>query len=559
MQLAATQSAAQEQPQQTQPQPVAAEGHSAPGVRHVKRNPSGQDQTSQKPEEHKAAPVDGGAASLAPFNPMAALMGLMAPRSAAGDSAGGAAEGAPATPPLATFTNLAPKNMASKNMASLDTAPKNLAPKNVAPKNVASLDTASLNIALPNVALPNLAPPNLAPPNLAPLGMAPLDMASLANAAIDRRGGQGTDVTGAASAATGMASTSMGLIVTGKETHLAPVSQTPSDPRFALAAALDAGAVPVTAQKGGVAPQAAVSLAAISAAANFADASLTPVNSVQAGKSLAAAKSKPDGKAPDGKAAPSLESGAIVDAAGAGVTVREAVVSSSPAEGGSGGASNMEAKPHEARQGGAGTDRGAVTANQAGGGFDVGMISNAQAGQASLPSLSPAEQIANKISEALTSGPAAGADIPGGASGTPVKVLRIQLHPADLGEVTVRLTLRQDGLEVQVEATRHDTVRMVEKNREALSDMLRSAGYSVEALTVRAAGESFAGAASQQAGAGGSSSPDPSQQPGWTSQERRNQEGARERQTANERVSGIGEGDAGDDQSEAVARDSVYV
>ena len=68
----------------------------------------------------------------------------------------------------------------------------------------------------------------------------------------------------------------------------------------------------------------------------------------------------------------------------------------------------------------------------------------------------------------------------------PVKVVTIQLNPAELGTLTVRISLRNDALELQVETSRRDTARMVDADRETLSSLLRSAGYHVEAMTVRA-------------------------------------------------------------------------
>ena len=68
----------------------------------------------------------------------------------------------------------------------------------------------------------------------------------------------------------------------------------------------------------------------------------------------------------------------------------------------------------------------------------------------------------------------------------PVKVLTIQLHPADLGTVTVRMTLKADAMDVQVETGRRATARLIDADRDALAGLLRSAGYQVETLTVRA-------------------------------------------------------------------------
>ena len=57
---------------------------------------------------------------------------------------------------------------------------------------------------------------------------------------------------------------------------------------------------------------------------------------------------------------------------------------------------------------------------------------------------------------------------------------------AELGVVTVRIALRNDALELQIETDRRDTARLVHADRETLSSLLRSAGYSVETVTVRA-------------------------------------------------------------------------
>ena len=115
--------------------------------------------------------------------------------------------------------------------------------------------------------------------------------------------------------------------------------------------------------------------------------------------------------------------------------------------------------------------RGLMHANQAGG--------------------SPVQQIANRIAAELPSaGPDGVSTAPGTASRLaqlePVKVLTIQLHPADLGTVTVRMTLKADAMDVQVETGRRATARLIDADRDALAGLLRSAGYHVEALTVRA-------------------------------------------------------------------------
>ena len=70
-------------------------------------------------------------------------------------------------------------------------------------------------------------------------------------------------------------------------------------------------------------------------------------------------------------------------------------------------------------------------------------------------------------------------------SGTPVRVLHIQLQPADLGTLTVKLSLRDQMLDVKLEAAEHRTARLLEADREKLTEILRSAGYSLDGVTVQ--------------------------------------------------------------------------
>lgn len=125
--------------------------------------------------------------------------------------------------------------------------------------------------------------------------------------------------------------------------------------------------------------------------------------------------------------------------------------------------------------------------------LEVGPVGRAAAGQdaqGAPPSL-PLRQIADRIASELQSAGDAGRSNPpsapaGTAPHTVLKVLTIQLHPVELGAVTVRIALKNDTLELQIEAGRHDTARLVEAERDQLSGLLRSAGYSVETMTVRA-------------------------------------------------------------------------
>jgi chemotaxis protein MotD len=77
---------------------------------------------------------------------------------------------------------------------------------------------------------------------------------------------------------------------------------------------------------------------------------------------------------------------------------------------------------------------------------------------------------------------------------SPVKVLHIQLQPADLGTVTVRMAVKDNALSVDLEVGQGDTAHLLQRDREALIAMLRSAGYLIEGLDVRLADQAAANA-----------------------------------------------------------------
>jgi chemotaxis protein MotD len=101
-----------------------------------------------------------------------------------------------------------------------------------------------------------------------------------------------------------------------------------------------------------------------------------------------------------------------------------------------------------------------------------------------------AHQAAERIIAALQSSdsaassdraqPARQGDAPG-----PVRTLHIQLQPADLGTLTVKLSLRDQMLDIKLEAAEHRTARILEADREKLTEILRSAGYALDGVTVQ--------------------------------------------------------------------------
>lgn len=64
-----------------------------------------------------------------------------------------------------------------------------------------------------------------------------------------------------------------------------------------------------------------------------------------------------------------------------------------------------------------------------------------------------------------------------------VKVLSIELKPANLGSVTVRLALKDNAITVHIETQRRETLAVIERERDALVGALSSAGYSVDGVT----------------------------------------------------------------------------
>ena len=73
-------------------------------------------------------------------------------------------------------------------------------------------------------------------------------------------------------------------------------------------------------------------------------------------------------------------------------------------------------------------------------------------------------------------------------SGSPVKVLYIQLQPVDLGTVTIRMSLKDQALQLDLEVGRGETRHLIQREQDALSALLRSAGYVIDGLDVRMAG-----------------------------------------------------------------------
>lgn len=111
-----------------------------------------------------------------------------------------------------------------------------------------------------------------------------------------------------------------------------------------------------------------------------------------------------------------------------------------------------------------------------------------------------AECIASEVNtEVARRGQSGQATLP--AQAAPVKVLHIQLQPAELGTVTVRMSLKENALQLDLEVSRGETAQLLQRDKEALSSLLRSAGYLVEGMDVRVSADS--GAQGPQSATGG--------------------------------------------------------
>jgi chemotaxis protein MotD len=107
-------------------------------------------------------------------------------------------------------------------------------------------------------------------------------------------------------------------------------------------------------------------------------------------------------------------------------------------------------------------------------------LAGAPAQAASAP---PAQQVAAAI---LGQMPSASPGAVPGASGIegPLRLLTLQLHPADLGIVLVRMRLRDGRIEMSLHAAREETATLLREGGEVLADLLCQGGYQPERVTI---------------------------------------------------------------------------
>ncbi|WP_232630690.1 flagellar hook-length control protein FliK [Methylobacterium sp. Leaf118] len=115
--------------------------------------------------------------------------------------------------------------------------------------------------------------------------------------------------------------------------------------------------------------------------------------------------------------------------------------------------------------------------------------------------LSPARQIADAVAAQFPPAPPPAALRSGlTTEAGPLKILTLQLHPADLGSVLVRMRLQDGRLEMSLRTAREDTAERLRREGEALTGLLREAGYLPERVTIESGPAAQGGAQGQSQG-----------------------------------------------------------
>ncbi|WP_160310389.1 flagellar hook-length control protein FliK [Microvirga vignae] len=74
------------------------------------------------------------------------------------------------------------------------------------------------------------------------------------------------------------------------------------------------------------------------------------------------------------------------------------------------------------------------------------------------------------------------------ASDSALRILNLQLHPADLGVVTIKMRLAGDSLEMELHTEKEETAQLLRNDSEKLSALLRGSGYRPDAITIQVNG-----------------------------------------------------------------------
>ncbi|MGA4554214.1 flagellar hook-length control protein FliK [Methylorubrum aminovorans] len=113
-----------------------------------------------------------------------------------------------------------------------------------------------------------------------------------------------------------------------------------------------------------------------------------------------------------------------------------------------------------------------------------------QAGAPAPVPASPLRQIVDAVTAQLPAAASAAQARPSTAPTEtgPLKILTLQLHPADLGTVLVRMRLQDGRLEMSLRTSREETAERLRKEGDLLSGLLREAGYEADTVTIQAGG-----------------------------------------------------------------------
>jgi chemotaxis protein MotD len=65
-----------------------------------------------------------------------------------------------------------------------------------------------------------------------------------------------------------------------------------------------------------------------------------------------------------------------------------------------------------------------------------------------------------------------------------VKSLTLRLHPADLGAVTLTVRLKSQEIELRLETESEATLKLLQRDRSVLHDVLQAAGYDADAAAL---------------------------------------------------------------------------
>ncbi len=137
----------------------------------------------------------------------------------------------------------------------------------------------------------------------------------------------------------------------------------------------------------------------------------------------------------------------------------------------------------------------------------------AQIGETIATELGPADeaQSARHLSTVSTPKPAAS---------TVIRVLHVQLQPAELGTVSIQMRLEANSLELQLDVQKAATADLIRRDQGTLARLLHSAGYDVERLIVHTTDPDRSLAASgwsqSQHSPHAANQPAPQAQSGWS-------------------------------------------